>query len=217
MHAVLSLPMEFLPKIVLQKLNNNYVIDKLVISQFPDLCGYCFKLYCACDQPQSLQCISRIVVIKQLLKNIVVRTDNWVPWTNCCSLLSYVCLNPAGIRIITFWHFLYCKVNRLLKSYLKCYDLYRWQNKIICVFDVSDSICMRLLAECHSRINMPEGKGYHLLPTDQVWKSTATATLNSGRTCSLRFVKIRGVEFQERAIKRKLSHGSRALFKLMQV
>lgn len=215
MHAVLSLSMEFLPKLIIDKMCDTHAFKQLVSNHLSPLPGYCYRLYCSCDKPNSLECRSRSIVVKQLVNRIGIKTSNWVPWVNCCSLLSYVCLNPGEVRLLTFWKFMYHKVMSIVQQHLAEYSLYGWENKVVCVFTVSEHVCIKLLAECHGKINVPEGKGYHLFPVEHIWRMPASATLNSGRTCSLRYIKIRGVEIQERVIKKKLNAGSRSMLKLM--
>lgn len=215
MHAVMSLPVEFLPLEYFNMWRENCIVSKLVIMYMTNLPGFCYKLHCNCDNPNTLQCLSRIVVMKDMINKLHVVRNNWVPWVNCCSLFSYVTLEPGSLRILTFWRFMYSRVYCVLNTHLKDFEIYTWENKVICVFRTEVVVCLQLLAELHGKFNLPEGKGYHLTVVDSVWRSAETATLNSGRTCSLRYFTIRGIQVQERVIKKKLRNRSRAMLQLL--
>lgn len=176
------------------------MLNRLVFDWIDDLPVFNYRMHCLCDCPGSLRCLARAVLLKQYVTKITAVCET--PWTNCCSLLACYQILPSRCYILSCWLHNESEVRSLINDIdVESYYLNR---KCVFVIKCSRNTMIKLLKVLQNRINIPDGKGYHLGPVEFYWRSLETATLNSARTCLVRYIKTVDGEVQEREVKRKL-------------
>lgn len=210
-HYLFRCNVEFVPLYVLESLW--LPVLKRLLS--PGLCHLPitkFEFHCHCADPSSLQCLTRKQLLMDFTSGLHLHLPRIPPWTNCCSQLAYYCV--ATHHIITTWlfnagQFVKCAVD-LDVNFIPFYV----ENVMFICFECDNHTLSMLIKLLHDRINLPEGKGYHFGNYNvKLWKGLETATLNSGYTCTLRFIHVGGQDYQERYLKRLMNESEKNLNK----
>lgn len=201
-HVIGNSQFQFLPKEALNSFIFQEVVRKLMYNCLPDVLVVNFKICCACSNPGSLQCLSRSVLIKQVVSNLRAVHPSDFMWVNCCSRIVGIKVEPLSLYVLNCWRHCWHYVEHILENTAVSYRAFVLERKVIFFFSCAKEDLLRLTQKIHEQINMKDCVGYHIMPVHPRWKNAETATLNSGHPCMLLYVRVNGVEIQERALKR---------------
>lgn len=203
-HFIMRVDVPFFSIDVIKSLCD-FIEFKLICNHLCSLPCQMYKIHCHCADYTSLQCLCVKEILYSKLKDVKRQIPFVLPWTNCCSNVIFYKVVNEHIVFCRYWNALHVE-EEIVK-----YHSYRRINfgnfKSIFVIQENDINKIReTLSRLHILLNLPDMRGFHLPPYDNVyWKSPGTADLQN-QPCLIRFVKFNGMEYQERYLKRLLKN-----------